>query len=1079
MKPRIGILISIALSITILSACQSESSNFEPEPPGSLNQPTAVNPTPQADQQFRISDSKPPPSVRFEHLTVDDGLPHSEVWDIDQDHLGFLWFGTRNGLSKYDGHTFTTYRHDLDDESSLRDNFILSLMVDSAGTLWAGTFDGVLERFDRTEGSFIHYDIGERIYDITEDTNGHLWLGAANPGLLRFDTETGEVKTVWSAPYVRGVDIGGEGYIWATSTESGVARVDPVSGSVDLYYPSNMVWDLASGPDGRIWLATMGAGVGVLDPRDGEIRYNMVNPQGLQAEGNNSIRKIYVDSEGLVWSGHFQSSLLRYDPVEDEFTHFIPDLTDPASVSNNSVLAMYRDRAGILWVGQGIGGGVDKLNDGAERFGHYRHIPDDPNSLNTNLVISIAGRGDTLYFGTFSGLNRWNRATGEWKEYQPNPTVPISLVYSTVRSIYVDSEGTLWAGTEMGLERYDPSDDGFIHLGGPVVMWMHEGPSGRFWLATNDGLYEFDRDLERFNFIQRGNASKIMVHEDREGIVWVGTEGDGLERYDPSTESWTIFERDPDDPNSLSHNSVEAILEDSSGVIWAATGGGLNRLDEGSGTFTRFTVADGLANDRINGLLEDDFGDLWLATDAGLSRFYPDNGTFDNYTTSDGVQGPNFWRNSYYKGEEGELFFGGANGINAFFPENIVPNPLVPPVVITRVSLFNQPLRADLPPGEQLTFNYDENFLSFDFAALDYSDSAQNQYAYWMEGLDDDWVQAGTRRHADYPNLQPGDYIFHVKGSNNDGVWNEEGASVYITIAPPFWQTPWFIGLVIAALIGAGYGAYRYRVRSLQARSLQLEKEVADRTTELQSANQQLEQEITERERAEQALAERAAETAVVEERSRLARELHDAVTQTLFSASLLAEALPKSWERDPEEGGQLLKEIRQLSRGALAEMRTLLHELRPTTIAETDLGDLLRQLAATVTGREGIPVNLEISCHCELDPDVHVALYRIAQESLNNIVKHARASEVWIQLACTKCAADGDASLIAWRVTLTIRDDGRGFDMEQVAAEGMGLGIMRERAESVGAALQIDSQSGEGTRIEVVWDDTELEDER
>jgi signal transduction histidine kinase len=236
----------------------------------------------------------------------------------------------------------------------------------------------------------------------------------------------------------------------------------------------------------------------------------------------------------------------------------------------------------------------------------------------------------------------------------------------------------------------------------------------------------------------------------------------------------------------------------------------------------------------------------------------------------------------------------------------------------------------------------------------------------------------------------------------------------------------------------------------------------------------QVEQEIEQRMRVEEALRQSEMEKAVAAERSRLARELHDAVTQTLFSVSLLAEALPTSWENDPEEGRQLLREIRQLSRGALAEMRTLLHELRPATIAETALSELLRQLAEALTGREGIPVGLQINCQCNLNDDLHVALYRIAQESLNNIVKHARATEVSLRLDCSKCKAEGDATPVAGKITLTVEDDGRGFDLGESMAEGMGLGIMRERAASVGAALQITSQPGDGTKIEVVWEDGE-----
>ena len=309
-------------------------------------------------------------------------------------------------------------------------------------------------------------------------------------------------------------------------------------------------------------------------------------------------------------------------------------------------------------------------------------------------------------------------------------------------------------------------------------------------------------------------------------------------------------------------------------------------------------------------------------------------------------------------------------------------------------------------------------------------------------------------------NLKPGEYVFRLMGSNDDGIWNPIETTLNIRINPPFWGTLWFQGLVVVFFLGAVYGVFRFRVRNLENRSRELEAQVQERTAELENANELLAQER--------------AESAVAEERSRLARELHDAVTQTLFSASLLAEALPKSWENDSEEGRQLLEEIRQLSRGALAEMRTLLHELRPATIAETSLSELLRQLAESVTGREGIPVEIQINCQCNLPDDLHVALYRIAQESLNNIVKHARATEVSIELDCSNCATSGDASLVARKISLTVDDNGRGFDIGEHMAEGMGLGIMHERAESVNAALQIASQPGEGTQIEVVWENGE-----
>ncbi|HAY85744.1 MAG TPA: hypothetical protein DCY42_12735, partial [Chloroflexi bacterium] len=315
-----------------------------------------------------------------------------------------------------------------------------------------------------------------------------------------------------------------------------------------------------------------------------------------------------------------------------------------------------------------------------------------------------------------------------------------------------------------------------------------------------------------------------------------------------------------------------------------------------------------------------------------------------------------------------------------------------------------------------------------------------------------------------------GDYVFRVKGSNNDGVWNEEGVTLHITIQPPFWGTWWFRGLVAVLLVSAALGTYRLRVRSIEARSLELEQQVADRTAELSQANELLEQEIAERMRTEEALAQERASAAVTAERNRLARELHDAVTQTLFSASLVAEALPAAWEKDPEEGHGLLKDLRGLSRGALAEMRTLLLELRPAALLETRLDDLLRQLGEATSGRVGIPVTVQIEGETELHqealpPDVHITLYRITQEALNNVIKHARAHQVTVRLDYSP-----ESRAEPLRVSLSISDDGRGFDATQLQHDRLGFGIMQERIQAIGGTLTIESQPGHGTRVTVLW---------
>jgi signal transduction histidine kinase/streptogramin lyase len=739
--------------------------------------------------------------------------------------------------------------------------------------------------------------------------------------------------------------------------------------------------------------------------------------------------------------------------------HYQNDPGNLNSLSSNSVKSIYEDRSGVMWIGAGVGGGVNKLSPDIERFGHYKSIPNNPKSLSGNLVTSMSSdQSGNIWIGTNNGLNRWNPLTGEWRNYQDEADNPNSLSDNMVRSVFVDQTNTLWIGSEGGLDRYDPETDSFIHYpDSPVVMWMHECKSGNLWLATKSGFFEYDREANQLQLIKAGFSWKIMVYEDSNGIVWLGSSGDGLDRYDPDIDQWQHFEHDPDNPSSLSNDFVEAIHEDKSGTLWFATGGGLNRFNPNNQTFSHYTVNHGLPHDYVNGILDDEQGNLWLTTWGGLSKYEPQLEAFTNFDVSDGLQSNFFWRNAYHKTAAGDFIFGGENGFNIFHPDQIINNAHVPPVYITRISLFNETYQTDLPPGDQIELNYQENFLSFDFVALDYNNPEKNQFAYRMDGVDDDWVMAGARRHADYPNLKPGTYIFRVMGSNDDGIWNPSETTLHIRITPPFWGTLWFQGFLGVLLVSSAYSIFRLRVRSLENRSQELEAQVLERTAELENANELLAQER--------------AEAAVAEERTRLARELHDAVTQTLFSASLLAEALPNSWENDPEEGIQLLGEIRQLSRGALAEMRTLLHELRPATIAETALSELLRQLGQALTGREGIRVDVQVNCGCDLPDDLHVALYRIAQESLNNIVKHARATEVSLRLACSKCEVEGAAPQVARKISLSVEDNGRGFDLGKHSEEGMGLGIMRERAESVGAELQISSQPGDGTRIEVDWE--------
>ena len=1109
----LGLLATVVL---LAAACGDLATPISPEPASTVTEETtSTEYTPDSDLSTSPSDlpsTIPEQHFRFERISLEQGLSQSSVLCMLQDSKGFLWFGTEDGLNKYDGHSFAVYRHVPGNPNSLSHNYIRSIYEDREGVLWIGTDGGGLDRFDRDTGQFVHYQdnprnhhdlSGNYVRSICEDREGVLWIGTDGGGLNRFDRSTGRFihyhnnpsdpyslsgNVVWSIYEDR------EGMLWIGTDGGGLNRFDRSTERFihckndprDPYsLSSDSVWSIYKDREDVLWVGTDGGGLNRFDRSTERFIHYQNDPDDPYSLSNNSIRSIYEDREGVLWIGTFGGGLDIFDRENERFIHYQNDLSDPQSLSNNMIWSIYEDREGILWVGT-HGGGVNKCDRSTEPFVHYQADPNNPHSLSNNMVRAIyQDREGVLWIGTNGGgLNRLDRSTGRFTHYQNDPGDPHSLSSNMVRSICEDREGVLWVGTgEGGLDRLDRSTERFIHyqvnpddpdnVSGDPVLSIHKDQEGVLWIGTfGGGLSRFDRSTERAIRYKccLSNDRVMTIYEDRSGALWIGT-GLGLNRLDRGKGQFTYYLADPNDPKSLSHNAVMSIHEDQSGVLWIGTfGGGLNRFDRETETFTYYREGDGLSNDMVYGILEDSHGCLWLSTNRGLSRFNPRTETFRNYDVSDGLQSNEFNGGAYYKSRSGEMFFGGINGLNAFYPDDVKEsNPYVPPVVLTSLTQTGE--EADVGQAiedtKEVTFRWPNNFFEFEFAALSYARPEKNQYAYMLEGLEEDWIYAGTRRFGRYTSLPGGTYTLRIKGSNNDGVWNEEGVSVRITIVPPFWETWWFRGIIALVVVGSAIGGHRLRIKSIEARSRELETLVEQRTAELR-------QEIDQRIQVEEALRQSEMEKAVAAERSRLARDLHDVVTQTLFSSSLIAEALPTSWERDQKEGKQLLQELRQLTRGALAEMRTLLLELRPAALVEASLGDLLRQLAEAATGREGMPVAVTVEGQCTLPFDVHIALYRIAQEALNNVVKHACASHVAVSLrfppSLSPPLAGGMPEGQGGQVTLSIRDDGRGFDPDGIPSDRLGLGIMRERAQAIGATLLVESGIGHGTEIVVTW---------
>ncbi len=1025
--------------------------------------------------------------LRFENISTEQGLSQGTVTAILQDRQGFMWFGTEGGLNKYDGYKFTVYKHDPDNSQTLSHIVIGAIFEDRDGELWIGTNRG-LDRLDRSRGTFSHNQQVLSVSDdpggilvsvINQDRSGKLWVGTEGGGLLSLDLtadqfvvykhSSDDPKTI-SDNTIHSIYENRDGLLWI-GTDRGLDRLDPITGTFvkDLteFHAIQDVPVYAINEDGQgaLWVGTE-QGLFQWDQANNQFIEYVHDPNKADSISNDSIRCIFKDSQNRLWIGS-RSGLDLYDKTQKRFFHYIHNPNDPQSMISDSIRTVFEDRSGVIWIGTSSGG-ISKYAPATQKFGLYTYTPGLSNSLSDNNIWSIyEDHNGVLWIGTFSaGLNKLDRDSGTVKVFQNNPENPSSLSNDDIRSILEDRNGNLWIGTEYGgLNRFDPQTETFFHyrhnpddpdsLSSDRVFAIYEDRLSELWIGTQEGgLNKLDQDTESFIKFQHdpsdpfslSNNDVRAIYEDRTGILWIGTFG-GINLYDNQANSFTTFQHEPDNPLSLSSDFVASIYEDSEGTIWIGTfGGGLNRFDRTTKSFTHFTDQDGLPDNTVYGILEGSDETLWLSTNKGLSKFNPHQESFRNYDISDGLQGNQFNPGAFYRSRNGELFFGGTQGLNTFVTGQVIDNPVPPPVVITAFSVFNQTVQTDLANNKSIELSYQDSFISFDFAALDYNAPEKNRYAYKLDGVDKDWVVVDTRRYASYTHLPGGNYIFHVMGSNNDGIWNETGTQVQITIIPPFWGTWWFQGILLVVLVGGAFGGYRLRVRSLEARSRELESLVRQRTAELMQAQETLRQ--------------RELEKAISEERSRLSRELHDSVTQSLHGSTLLAEAGQRlASSGDVERARGYLIRIGDMTQQALKEMRLLVYELRPLALREIGLVRALQQRLDTVERRAGVDAHLNIEQEIELPSTIEEEFFRIASEALNNAMKHATPTSVTVSLNINE---DRDVPF----VELVVIDDGKGFDPDKKDKGGLGLLTMKERITKLGGELTIHSTPGKGTQV-------------
>jgi signal transduction histidine kinase/ligand-binding sensor domain-containing protein/CheY-like chemotaxis protein len=818
-------------------------------------------------------------AIAFDHLSLQDGLSQSVVTAIAQDPRGFLWFGTQDGLNRFDGYEFRIFKHDFEDPHSLIDNLVTELIIDGDGTLWVGT-NGGLDRYDHQTQQFKHFLHApddpnslstSPITALATSPDGFLWVGTVL-GVNRINIATEEIHRYQNDPNdsdsligngIFDIVVDDDGIIWI-GTGTGLDRFTPAMGTFTHYVsdpddPSSIlgagITSLELGRDGKLWAGTAAA-LNRLDISTGEVKRYVNDPSNPDSLPANGINAILEDSQGTLWLGTGGDGLSRLEPGSQRFIHYTHDPINPQSLAVDFVQSLYEDSSGILWFGT-FGRGVDRFDRAKAKFNLLTSLSSDPRSLSSSMIWSmmIDSRG-ALWVGTVgAGVNVARPGYAGFVHYRSDLSDTNTLSNDQVWDVYEDNQGTVWVGTATGLDRFDHVTRQFARFNVPSVFTMLDSRDGTFWLGMlGGGLSKMDRETgELQTYVNNpddpqslsGNLITALLEND-DGTLWVGTFANGLNLFDPETEVFKHIQHDPEDPQSLPDNTILHLHRDQNGTIWVASAGGLSRLENTTGEFRTYGTKDGLPNETVYSILEDDLGMLWVAHNRGLTRFDPVAESFKNYDIDDGLQDIEFNQGAAYLGPGGEMYFGGINGMNYFHPEDIRDNQFIPPVVITNILLFNEsiPIGEDsvlaqaAPETDELQLTYTDDFLAFEYAALHYSSPEENRYAYRMTGFDRDWNFVGDRRFASYTGIPPGDYTFEVVASNSDGIWNKVGDSIRIIIPRPFWQTWWFIGLMVAAVAGTVVGGLALRIRLIEGQRRELARQVEERTHELRIAKE-------------------------------------------------------------------------------------------------------------------------------------------------------------------------------------------------------------------------------------------------
>jgi len=1049
-------------------------------------------------------------------LSIQEGLSQNTVNTILQDEKGFIWFGTQDGLNRYDGYTIRAFRSDPSSVSSISSGYVTDLEQGPDGIMWIGTLSG-LNRFNPKTEEFTRffYHHGQEsslsdnlIHDLCMDIAGRLWIATDQGGLNVLDPETGRFTNwihhdddehsiisnrIWQVTHDP------TGKIWLNTPsgldcfipETGIFRhyVHDPDNPASLYVNETLasLWD----DNGFLWVLSP-LGLDKLDLETDEVTHFLFAISGAESGIGLKEGAIIASSDNNIWIGTRGSGLRVFDPVSETFTYYPGESHDPGFIQSNAVRSLYEDASGSIWIGTDDSG-VYLFNPRVEQFTVYRNSPLDPDSLSTSDIFGIYVDGDILWIGGADGsLNRFDRRTNTNQIIPQDADNPLALAPSRILGpIIPDKNGNMWIGTGGGeglfrfsphsgiFTRYSHDPDNPRSINNNNVICMYEDSSGNIWAGTDAGLNLLDQTTGNFTSWSHdpdnpGSISSNDIRaiiEDSDGTFLVGTLGGGLNRFNLSTGVFTRFLHDPNDIDSLSDNEVLAIVKDHEGFYWIGTGNGLNKFD-GNRSFLKYTIEDGLPNACIYGILEDDNGKLWVSTNRGIASLDPDSNKVNTYTTHDGIASDEHNSGAYYLATDGEMFFGGISGITSFYPDRIVPNPNVPPVVLTSFLLSNKPvsignssvLSRSITYSNEITLSYLDSIFSIEFSALNFVNPKENRYRYKLTGFEEDWNEVdSSRRIATYTNMRPGTYEFTVEASNDDNVWNTTGTSLQIAITPPWWETWWFRSLLVISLFALVYIVYRARIENFRRRNEELKNLVKTRTMELETAKEKAE------------LANKAKTDFI----SNMSHELRTPLNAILGYAQILSrqynltDTQKKQVGTIQKSGEHLLRLINDILNMGRIESRNI--ELQASDFLLPSMIQEIINIIRVKTDEKGLAFNYEKSGQM---PDfVHGDERKIKQVMLNllsNAVLYTHTGFVSL-----------DISYEDNILTVSVSDSGIGIPPEkqvqifepftrlQVKGHisdgvGLGLSITKELVNLMHGTIFLESEEGKGSRFTV-----------